>query len=366
MILRREPADPQACHRECLRHDADRDRSVVEVGARGQRGRAVVLEEAVHLVGDQADPAGAALGGETPPLLLGGQHPGRLVRCVHDDHPRLVVQRADEPVDIEPPAVASAAVQPDLRARGPRHLVQRLVARPGHDYVVARVDRRAHEAEDRLLGAGEDHHVVRREALVQLRDLGPEQRMAGRLRVAELQPVPHRAGLVVRERQELGHRPASTSLRARDVLDGELPPRITDDGEIGHAHERMMRPADLIVRGPVAGCAATLPEMPIPELAETIAMVGSPTALGGHFPGMDGGPQALRQMGFLERLQARKGLAGMPIMDNGDAPSDAGWAADDDPFMKNRQRIREYMPRLIVHVHRALGGKDAATTPPRC
>src|SRR5215213_6621997 len=105
--------------------------------------------------------------------------------------------------------------------------------------------------------------------------------------------------------------------------------------------------------------------MPIPELAETIAMVGSPTALGGHFPGMDKGPGALRQMEFLARLQARKGLAGMPIIDNGDAPIEAGWAADDDPFMKNRQRIIEYMPRLVVHVHRALGGKDAATIPPR-
>ena len=94
-------------------------------------------------------------------------------------------------------------------------------------------------------------------------------------------------------------------------------------------------------------------------------MVGSPTALGGHFPGMDGGPNALRQIGLLDRLQARKGLAGMPVIDNGDAPIEAGWAADDDPFMKNRQRIIEYMPRLIVHVHRALGGKDATSAPPR-
>jgi arginase len=105
--------------------------------------------------------------------------------------------------------------------------------------------------------------------------------------------------------------------------------------------------------------------VPLPDLAQTIAMVGSPTALGGHFPGMDGGPNALRQIGFLDRLQARKGLAGMPIVDNGDAPIEAGWAADDDPFMKNRQRIIEYMPRLIVHVHRALGGKDASGPPPR-
>ena len=27
-------------------------------------------------------------------------------------------------------------------------------------------------------------------------------------------------------------------------------------------------------------------------------MVGSPTALGGHFPGMDKGPTSLRQMGL--------------------------------------------------------------------
>src|SRR5215210_1133188 len=104
--------------------------------------------------------------------------------------------------------------------------------------------------------------------------------------------------------------------------------------------------------------------MPIPDLADSIAMVGSPTALGGHFPGMDGGPQALRQMGFLDRLQARKGLAGMPIMDNGDAPIEAGWAADDDPFMKNRQRIIEYMPHLVVHAHRALGGAEATQSTP--
>jgi arginase len=105
--------------------------------------------------------------------------------------------------------------------------------------------------------------------------------------------------------------------------------------------------------------------MPIPDLAETIVMVGSPTALGGHFAGMDKGPSSLRQMDFLARLQARKGLAGMAIIDNGDAPIEAGWAADDDPFMKNHQRILEYMPRLVVHVQRALGGRDATGAPPR-
>jgi arginase len=80
---------------------------------------------------------------------------------------------------------------------------------------------------------------------------------------------------------------------------------------------------------------------------------------------MDKGPNALRQVGFIDRLRARKGLAGVPITDNGDAPIELGWAADDDPFMKNRQRILEYMPRLIVHAHRAMGGKDATGPAPR-
>jgi arginase len=105
--------------------------------------------------------------------------------------------------------------------------------------------------------------------------------------------------------------------------------------------------------------------MPLPELSSTIAMVGSPTALGGHFPGMDKGPNSLRSMGLIDRLRARRGLADVAIVDNGDAPLDVGWAADDDPFMKNRQRIIEYMPHLIVHVHRALGGRDSAVAPPR-
>jgi arginase len=105
--------------------------------------------------------------------------------------------------------------------------------------------------------------------------------------------------------------------------------------------------------------------MPIPELSPSIAMVGSPTALGGHFPGMDKGPSALRQVGFLDRLRGRSGLADLAITDHGDAPIEAGWAPDDDPFMKNRQKIIEYMPRLVIHVQRALGGKDAAGAPPR-
>jgi arginase len=100
------------------------------------------------------------------------------------------------------------------------------------------------------------------------------------------------------------------------------------------------------------------------ETSNAIAMIGSPTALGGHFPGMDKGPNALRSNGLLDRIRARKALADAPITDHGDAPIQAGWAADDDPFMKNRQKIIEYMPRLVVHAHRALGGNDATKAAP--
>ena len=56
----------------------------------------------------------------------------------------------------------------------------------------------------------------------------------------------------------------------------------------------------------------------------------------------------------------------MTIIDNGDAPIEAGWAADDDPFMKNRQRIIDYMPRLVIHVQRALGGRTRPVRRPGC
>ena len=45
---------------------------------------------------------------------------------------------------------------------GPRHLVQALVAGPGHDDVVARPEQHVHQAEDRLLGAGEGRGRRRR------------------------------------------------------------------------------------------------------------------------------------------------------------------------------------------------------------
>ncbi len=89
-------------------------------------------------------------------------------------------------------------------------------------------------------------------------------------------------------------------------------------------------------------------------MTDTIAILGSPTALGGHFAGMDKGPSALRAVNLLERLRSRKGLAGAAFVDHGDVPIEAGWVADPDPIMKNWQRIIDYMPVLASRVEEVM------------
>ncbi len=101
---------------------------------------------------------------------------------------------------------------------------------------------------------------------------------------------------------------------------------------------------------------------PVPA---SVVVVGSPTALGGHFDGMDRGPAALRDAGLLERLRSMPGLAGETFANRGDAPIERGWAADDDPRTKNRQRIIDYLPQLATHVETALRGEPGATAAPR-
>jgi arginase len=86
----------------------------------------------------------------------------------------------------------------------------------------------------------------------------------------------------------------------------------------------------------------------------TIVIVGSPTALGGHFAGMERGPAALRQAGLWTRLAARPGSTGTTWLDHGDAANDPGWAADPDPRMKNRDRIIGFLGRLATHVQTGL------------
>ncbi|TAK02293.1 MAG: hypothetical protein EPO36_02575 [Chloroflexota bacterium] len=92
-----------------------------------------------------------------------------------------------------------------------------------------------------------------------------------------------------------------------------------------------------------------------------IAIVGSPTALGGHFDGMERTPAELRALGIVDRLRARPGLAGTTLVDTGDAPNDPGWAADADRKAKNRVLICTYLPRLAGHVRDGLlaAGHDA-------
>jgi arginase len=90
-----------------------------------------------------------------------------------------------------------------------------------------------------------------------------------------------------------------------------------------------------------------------------VVIVGSPTALGGHFAGMEQGPGELRRRGLLDRLAARPGLAGATWLDRGDAANDPGWAPDPDPRMKNRERLLAYLPGLAGHVAASLDGAGA-------
>ena len=62
-----------------------------------------------------------------------------------------------------------------------------------------------------------------------------------------------------------------------------------------------------------------------------IVIAGSPTALGGHFAGMERAPAELRGRGLRDRLAAPPALAGATFRDHGDAPNDPGGAPDPDP-----------------------------------
>ena len=85
-------------------------------------------------------------------------------------------------------------------------------------------------------------------------------------------------------------------------------------------------------------------------MTNTIVIAGSPTALGGHFAGMERTPADLRRLGLAARLAERPELAGVAWYDHGDAENTPGWAPDPDPRAKNRARIAGYLPRLAAHV----------------
>ena len=87
-----------------------------------------------------------------------------------------------------------------------------------------------------------------------------------------------------------------------------------------------------------------------------IVVVGSPTALGGHFAGMERTPAEVRARGLLQRLAAQPAFAGATFRDHGDAANDPGWAPDPDPRVKNRGLLLDYLPRLAGHVEASLSG----------
>ena len=97
-------------------------------------------------------------------------------------------------------------------------------------------------------------------------------------------------------------------------------------------------------------------------MARRIVLVGSPTALGGHFGGMERTPAELRARGLVARLRGRPGLAGVDLRDAGDAENVPGWAEDPDARARNRERICGFLPRLADHVAAGLrdGSSDGA------
>jgi arginase len=103
------------------------------------------------------------------------------------------------------------------------------------------------------------------------------------------------------------------------------------------------------------------PRVSFRPMPQTVIVVGSPTALGGHFGGMERTPALLRTRGLLAALADHPEGRRRAWRDGGDAPNEPGWIADPDPRAKNRDAIAAYLPRLASHVADALGraGSDA-------
>jgi len=100
----------------------------------------------------------------------------------------------------------------------------------------------------------------------------------------------------------------------------------------------------------------------MPLMAAPIAIVGVPTALGGHLSGMELAPAGLRALGLVEMLRARPGLTGAEVRDAGDVAIDPGFLPDPDPRAKNRAAICAFLPRERDLVATTLGGPNGAAT----
>ena len=99
-------------------------------------------------------------------------------------------------------------------------------------------------------------------------------------------------------------------------------------------------------------------------MSGTIVIVGVPSALGGHLPGMELTPAGLRHLGLLDRLRSRPALGGLLIRDAGDLPIVPGFRPDPDPRAKNRAAICELLPRQrdLVAMSVAPAGSASATS----
>jgi arginase len=100
----------------------------------------------------------------------------------------------------------------------------------------------------------------------------------------------------------------------------------------------------------------------MPVMAAPIAIVGVPTALGGHLSGMELAPAGMRALGLVEMLRAMPGLAGTEVRDAGDVAIEPGFRPDPDPRAKNRAEICAFLPRERDLVAATLGGSAGAGT----
>ena len=91
-----------------------------------------------------------------------------------------------------------------------------------------------------------------------------------------------------------------------------------------------------------------------------IVIVGIPTALGGHLAGMELTPAGLRDLGLIERLRSRPGLADATFRDAGDLRIEPGFQPDPDPRAKNRAAICEFLPRERDLVAEVVAPRDDA------
>jgi arginase len=95
---------------------------------------------------------------------------------------------------------------------------------------------------------------------------------------------------------------------------------------------------------------------------DPVAIVGIPTALGGHLAGMELTPAGLRAAGLVAALRARPGLVTTDLFDAGDLAIEPGFRPDPHPRAKNRVAITEFLPRARNLVVTAL---DVPTDPHR-